>query len=167
VQREAEPLDRARPLHGEQPVLVGAVGDLGAARLALLQPLEVRTRVRRVDDEQVPELGDPVGDQVVDDAAALVREQRVLRLSVADLREVVREERLEKRRHLGPLDLDLAHVRDVEDAAVGPHRPVLRDHALVLHGHLPAGERNHASAGGDVPLVERRAKEGLRHRARL
>ena len=34
--------------------------------------------------------------------------------------------------------MELAHVRDVEDAAVAAHRTVLRDDALVLDGHLPA-----------------------------
>ena len=60
-----------------------------------------------------------------------------------------------------PLDLDLAHVRDVEDAGVGPHGHVLLDHALVLHRHLPAGERDEACPGGDVLVVERRSPERL------
>ncbi len=55
-----------------------------------------------------------------------------------------------------PLDLELAHVRDVEDAAVRAHGAVLRDHALVLDRHLPAGEGHHPRAGGDVAVVERR-----------
>ena len=63
------------------------------------------------------------------------------------------------------LDLDLAHVRDVEDAGVGPHRPVLGDHALVLHRHLPAGERDEPPAGLDVLVVEGRAAKRL-HRPR-
>ena len=61
------------------------------------------------------------------------------------------------------LDLELAHVRDVEDAGVGAHGAVLLDHALVLHGHLPAGERHHARAERDVPVVERRPQKRLRH----
>ena len=45
-----------------------------------------------------------------------------------------------------PLDVDLAHVRDVEGAAVLAHSDVLGDDALVLHRHLPARKRNHARA---------------------
>ena len=71
--------------------------------------------------------------------------------------EVVREQRLQQLVRVRPLDLELAHVRDVEDAAVAAHRAVLRDHALVLDGHLPAGERHHPRAGGDVAVVQRRA----------
>ena len=81
-----------------------------------------------------------------------------------ELRDVVREHRLQQLERLRPLDLELAHVRDVEDAGVGAHGAVLGDHALVLHRHLPAGERNEPRAGGDVPVVERRAPEGLQAR---
>ena len=38
---------------------------------------------------------------------------------------------------------------------------VLRDHALVLDRHLPAGERHDPRPGGDVALVERRPQERL------
>ena len=71
--------------------------------------------------------------------------------------------RLEERVRLRPLDLDLAHVRDVEDAGVGAHGPVLLDDALVLDGHLPAGERHHPRPERDVAVVERRALERLGH----
>ena len=52
------------------------------------------------------------------------------------------------------------------DAGVGADGAVLRDDALVLHGHLPAGERHHPRAERDVPVVERRALKRLRHAAR-
>ena len=61
------------------------------------------------------------------------------------------------------LYLELPHVRDVEHAAVGAHGPVLLDHALVLDGHLPAGERDHSRAERDVTIVERRPLKRLGH----
>jgi hypothetical protein len=61
-------------------------------------------------------------------------------------------------------DVELAHVRDVEDAGVGAHGSMLADHALVLDGHLPPGERNHARPGGHMAVVERRAEKRL-HRS--
>ena len=91
----------------------------------------------------------------------LVREQRVLGLADLELVDVVREQRLEQLARMGPFDVDLAHVRDVEDAAVLAHGAVLGDDALVLHGHLPAGERHHPRAERDVALVERRAEQRL------
>ena len=89
----------------------------------------------------------------------LVRQQRVLRLAVGEPREVVREQALQQLVLLRALDVELAHVGDVEDAAVAPHGEVLGDHALVLDRHLPAGERHHAGAERDVAVVERRAPE--------
>ena len=54
-----------------------------------------------------------------------------------------------------PLDVELAHVRDVEDTDSLRDREMLGDHALVLDGHLPPGEGDEARAGGDVAIVER------------
>ena len=110
---------------------------------------------------------EPVEDHVVDDPAALVRDERVLRLAGLEPVDVVRERRLQQVARGRSLDLELAHVRDVEDARVRAHRLVLRDHALVLDRHLPAGERDHARAECDVAVVEGRPPEGLHPRAML
>ena len=79
----------------------------------------------------------------------------------SDLVEVVREQPLEELLRARALDLELAHVRDVEDAGVGPHRAVLGDDALVLDGHLPARERDEPRAERGVPVVKRRAEQRL------
>ena len=55
-------------------------------------------------------------------------------------------------------ELDLAHVRDVEQAGGGAHRLVLGDHAGVLHRHVPAGEVDHPRPELAVGLVERRRR---------
>ena len=81
--------------------------------------------------------------------------------------DVVREHRLQERLRGRSVDVDLAHVRDVERARVGADGLVLRDDALVLHGHLVAGERHHARAERDVARVERRAQERRFHGPRL
>src|SRR5919198_768716 len=104
-----------------------------------------------------------VGDQVIDDSAPLVREQGVLSLTGLDLVEIVRERRLEQLRRAWALDLELAHVRDVEDAGVAADGPMLGNHAFVLDRHLPARERHHPRAEGDVASVERRPLERLGH----
>ena len=62
---------------------------------------------------------------------------------------------------LRPLDLELAHVRDVEDAGVLAHGSVLGDNAFVLHGHLPAGEGHETRAERDMALVERSSAQRL------
>ena len=68
---------------------------------------------------------------------------------------------LQELRGAWALDVQLAHVRDVEHAPARADGDVLRNHAVVLNGHLPAGERHHARPEGDVPLVQRRPPERL------
>ena len=75
--------------------------------------------------------------------------------------EIVREHRLKELERRGAAHLELPHVADVEDAGVLAHRAMLRDHAFVLHGHLPTRERNHPGPGCQVPVVEWSAAEGL------
>ena len=60
-------------------------------------------------------------------------------------------------RRARPLDLDLAHVRDVEDAGRVATARCSSIDARVLDRHLPAGEGDESRAGRDVALVERRA----------
>ena len=124
---EAEPLERARSLHRDEPVLVGGVAHLAAARLALLQPVVDGCAIRRIDDEVELPVAEPVRDEVVDDPARVVREQRVLRLAVLEPVDVVREHRLEELLRRRAVDVDLAHVRDVEGAGVRDERPCARE----------------------------------------
>ena len=165
--REPEPLEGARPLHGEERVLIGDVAHIRAAQLALHEPGEVRFAVRRVDDDQVAMVVEAIDDHVVDDPARIVRDQRVLRPARLQLVDVVRERRLQQIACGRSFDLELAHVRDVEDARIGAHRPVLLDHALILDRHLPTGEGDHARAEGNVTVVQRRSPERLHPRAML
>ena len=86
---QIQPLDCAGPLDCEQRVLVGGVAHIGAADLSFLEPAEVHLPVGGVHDQQIPERLEPVDDQIVDDPAAVVRQERVLRLARADLFEIV------------------------------------------------------------------------------
>ena len=66
---------------------------------------------------------EPVGEEVVEHAAVLAAEHRVLGAALGDLRHVVREQALEERLGVRAARLDLAHVRDVEDARAACARP--------------------------------------------
>ena len=110
---------------------------------------------------------EPIRDEVVDDSALVVREQRVLRIAVRESVDIVREHRLEELLRRRAVDVDLAHVRDVEGTGVRAHSLVLGNDTLVLHGHLVAGKRHHARAERDVALEERRALQRRFHRATL
>ena len=135
---------------------VGLVDERRIGRAMRGQVRDVDGAVARVDDEQVAALA-AVGDEVVDDAAVLIREQRVLGLARREAVEVVGEHALQEVVRRGAGDQHLPHVRDVEDAGGGAHRAHLVDHARVLDGHLPTGEGDEAPARFRVAVVQRSA----------
>ena len=81
-----------------------------------------------------------------------------------ELGDVVARHALQEGERAGTLQLELAHVRDVEEPGRLPHREVLGDHAAVLDRHLPAGEGHHLRAQGAVSGMERGSLEIGRHR---
>jgi hypothetical protein len=48
--------------------------------------------------------------------------------------------------HPNALQIDHAHMRNVENAGRAAHRVVLADLRAVLHGHVPAAEIDNAGA---------------------
>jgi hypothetical protein len=141
--------------------LDGQKRPLGRHVLGLGKGGVIELDVRGIHDEQVVVAPAPVGDEIVDDPASVVGEQRVLGVAVSRLVEVIGEARLQVVVGAVPRDLQLSHVRDVEDARRCPHRAVLAHDGRVLHRHLPAGEGDEARAESGVPLVQRRAPERL------
>ena len=69
--------------------------------------------------------------------------------------------RCRKRLGVGPRGADLAHVGDVEHTRAGAHGHVLLAHSLVLHRHLPAGERHQPGAGRLVAVEQGGAAERI------
>ena len=63
---------------------------------------------------------------------------------------------------LGPADLDLAHVADIEDAHRITHGVVLVDDSGVLDGHVPAAEIHHPGAQRAMYGVQGRGTESGR-----
>jgi len=105
-----------------------------------------------------------VGEEVVEDAAVLIAQQRVLRAADRHLRDVVGVHALQEVLRAGSRDLDLAHVRDVEDAGRAAHGEVLGANAVaVLHRHLPAGERHELATGLAVRFEQAGALQRGQH----
>ena len=104
-----------------------------------------------------------VDDHVVDRGAVRQGQGRVLGLPVRQLRDVVGGDPLQEVLGPRPRDLELAHVRDVEQARGPAHREVLGDEARVLDGHVPATEGDHPGPALPVDGVEWRLAE-LGHR---
>ena len=150
---------RERTLEREQARLVAAVARAGLRRRVARDPAPILLDVRRVHADQQRVGREAVEGDVVDDAACLVAEQAVAHAADRERRDGPREQalgRLDRRR---ALELDLAHVRDVEEPRALAHGGVLLEDRAVLHRHLEAGELDHARAQATVGLVERRAQE--------
>ena len=93
---------------------------------------------------------------------AASQRERVLRLAGADPVEVVAQAGVQRGDGAVAADHQLAEVADVEDAHGLAHRRVLLEHpgGLVLQRHLPAAELGELGAEGDVPVVQRRLRQG-------
>src|ERR1700754_3749517 len=88
-----------------------------------------------------------INEQVVDDRALFGGQRGVLRLAVDEFGDVVRGQPVHKRDSVVTADVDLAHVRDVEEAGVRSGTQVFFDSAGgILNGHIPAAEIDHAAA---------------------
>ena len=119
---------------------------LGARR----DPRVVLVDVAGVDDQQVMRRPEAIDQQVVDERAFGRGQAGVLNLPDLQLRRVVRGDVLHRLERALAGNLDLAHVRDVEQPGRGAHRHVLGGDAGVLDGHVPAAKRDHASAESNV-----------------
>ncbi len=116
--------------------------------------------VRRVDhDHQL--VVEAIDGAVVDEGALGREDRRVLHLARLERADVVAGDPVDEGVPVGPGDLELAHVGDVEDPGAAPHRLVLgEDAGRVLHRHLPAGERAPSwRRGATWRVVERGALE--------
>ena len=121
---------------------------------------EILLLARGVDDEEQP-VDAACHHQIVEDAAALVGELRVAHAVVAEAFDVGRDQRLERRLHIGTAQHGLAHMRDVEQRRFGAALLMLFDDSRwILHRHVVAGERHHARAERLMEGVERRGLEG-------
>ena len=91
-----------------------------------------------------------IDEQVVDERPFGRRQAGVLNLADLQLRRIVRGDVLDRLERALAGNLDLAHVRDVEQSGRGANRHVLGGDAGVLHRHVPAAKRDHASAESNM-----------------
>ena len=123
--------------------------------------LRVGVLAAGVDDQQqaVAVVGD---HQVIQDAAGLVQEQAVALPARLDAQHVARHQRLQRRRGIGAVQADLAHVRHVEQRRTLPALHVLRhDAGGELHRQLIAGKGHHAAAQPAMQRVQRRGAQDV------
>ncbi|CAM5645346.1 hypothetical protein SAURM35S_07265 [Streptomyces aurantiogriseus] len=157
-------------LDGDQRVVVPVVTHLGVeAGRTLGQRVQHDLRVGGVGDDQVLGglgLGEPVDDQVVQDAAVGAADHGVAGAADADGGDVADEREVQEGRRLRPGHGDLAHVGEVEQPGLRPHGVVLVALGAVAQGHVPAGEVGHRRAERTMQGVEGGMTEwGTAHRA--
>ena len=149
---------RLRTLHGNCRVLVGDVGELDIKLFRLLRQMRpVFVDVAGVDDEEVLALFKAVEVSVVDGVAVFIGDDAVLRLIEIQRQNVAGQNMLQECHLVGTLNIDTAHVGDVEDAAVTAAVEMLCDDAFrVLDGHIPAAEIDHRRACVEMCLIQNR-----------
>ena len=162
VERErrerAEDACGRRTLQRDQRRLGAAVDDVASPACSWIHARSF-AMLLGVDAEEEPLAVDAIERHVVDDAAVLAAEHRVLRVAVGERPHVVGGEPLAGRGRVRPAHLDLAHVAHVEEPGSGADGAVLLEDAAVRHRHLPAAELDELGAERAVLLVERRPCE--------
>ena len=120
------------------------------------QPRDVLVRRPRVDDDPEEIVAEEIHDQVVEHRAVGFQQAGIERFAAAlQLVDVVREHVPQERASAGTLDIDDAHVRDVEHPGIAAHGAMLIDLGAVIHGHVPSAEIHHARSRGAVQGVKR------------
>ena len=101
----------------------------------------------------------PMEDEFKNVPDDLIPEER---FAVLDAKEVVGDQRVDGGCGAWTPKVDLAHMRDIEEANLVSNLGMLRLDAFVLHWHVPAAEVDHLGAGRDVNIVKWGAFE-VRH----
>ena len=120
-----------------------------------LQPCEIVFRASRVDDKQKLLIANPVNDQVINDAASLVKEKSVLAHADIEFVDVVCQHGVKPFPGARSFHNQLSHVRNVEDADRVSHSLMFLHDAGVLHRHEPPSEWNDFRAQPHMLVVKR------------
>ena len=99
IGRQSECIDElraARPLHGDDAVVLVMIVDDDARWRSGTQRRHYRSGVRRVGDHEDLIVTPPIDDQVIDDAAGLVEQHRVLRVTSGHAVDVIGEHPIEE-----------------------------------------------------------------------
>ena len=106
-------------------------------------------------------------DHVVYKRPLRIEQRRILRLADGEPRRIVHGNVLNRSQRLRPLQANIAHVRDVEDANAGANCVVLGNNAArrrIFDRHIPAIEVDHLRAHLAMHGVERGLANGRRGR---
>src|SRR5256886_1336344 len=156
---------RPRSLQREAEKLEGAIGETHALLDVTFQPRHDGRAWPGVAHEKESVRREARDDHVIDDRAVVPQQMRVPRATRRPSN-FIRTERIEERMRREALDEDLSHVTHVEEADRLAHGQVLLDDARVEERHLPTAELDEPSAGGPMPIIQRRARRHRKGNAR-
>ena len=137
--------------------------------------LEILLLVGGVDAQEIVVVRHFVYQDVVHEAAVLVKQAGIMRLADLELaRRALVVTKSASSPRFRPADFDLAHVADIEKAHGCAHGLVLVDDAGILHGHVPAAEIHHLGAQRAMDGIQRSFQQrgfgheesGYQHRPR-
>jgi hypothetical protein len=123
-------------------------------------PGEVFVDITAVDDQHEVAGRKAIHEHVVDKRAVGCGQRGIVRLIHLKARGVVARDVLHRGEGVLAGNLDLAHVRHVEESGAGADSQVLGRDAGILHGHVPAAKGDHPRAKGDVNSVKRGLFQG-------
>jgi len=135
------------------PVQHLGIESAGTIAQCVQHPLDVRG----IGHHQVALVGEPVHDQVVEDAPVLLADHRVFGLRHAERADVADHGVVQRSHRLRPDDLNLAHVAEVEEPGGATDRVVLDGLAAIAQWHFPTREIGHGRTEPEVNSVQRGA----------
>ena len=106
-------------------------------------------------DDHVDVVGTPRDHEVIEYSACLIQQEGITLLPHRQRRDAGRNHCFERSVDVISGEGQLPHMADVEQTGVGTRPQMLCHDALVLEGHLIAGERNHPAPLRTVPGIER------------
>ena len=143
-------LGARRTLKCEQTGFVAAVADDRVVQCEADAPAVVLLNVGRVHTQENRVVSRAIERHVIDDAAFLVAEESVANASRLERRDRSAQQSLGGCDRAGALQVDLAHVGDVEEASSLAYGAMLLQDRSVLDGHRIAGELHET---GPEPLM--------------
>jgi hypothetical protein len=103
-----------------------------------------------------PVFAEEVDNQIIDHAAFRIQHAGIQGLAGRlQLVDVIRQQAAQEGADVLAMQVDHAHVGDVEHAGVGTDGVVLLDLGTVVDGHVPAAKVDHLGAGSAVYGIER------------
>ena len=150
-------LRRPRPLDRQLRVVVAEVIHMHARHPAdnLPHPLDIFLPRPRVDDDQVVVVRKFMHHHIVNKRPIRIQHRRVLCLPNGQLRRIIHAELLHRSQRPRSPQLNIAHMRNVEDAYTRAHGHMLGDQARILDRHIPAAKIDHLGLCRTMHSVQR------------